>query len=442
MFSLRFAPVLIAFSLCAQERPVLQLTIGRAVELATSSEGSARIQLASELTRQAEAKSTQARAALLPSLDAQVSERNMNVNLQAYGFNHVLPPIPGFAFPTTVPPFNVFDARVTGTQSVLDLGSIRRYQASRVTIQASKADRDNTSEQVAAQVAKAYLAALRAQADADAARANVELSEALLKQAESLKTAGTGTGIEITRARVQLANDRQRLLSSGNELRRTRLQLLKAMNLRLDTDIALTDALTYKPVNPELIEHVKDKALEMRPDYRAQLERQNGAQLTSSSVRLERLPSLAAFGDYGTIGSGITNSSPTRTYGVSLRVPIFDGGRREGRRAEAESQVRQERVRASDLRDQIDLDVKLAIDALQSAAEEVKVAADGLALAENEVAQARRRVDAGVAIGLEVTDAQTRLARARDNQTAALYHHAQARIDLGQSTGALSSFLQ
>jgi outer membrane protein len=442
MFSFRFAPVLIAFSLCAQERPVLQLTIARAVDLATSSEGSARIQLASELTRQAEAKSTQARAALLPSLDAQVSERNMNVNLQAYGFNHVLPPIPGFAFPTTVPPFNVFDARVTGTQSVLDLGSIRRYQASRVTIQASKADRDNTSEQVAAQVAKAYLTALRAQADADAARANVELSEALLKQAGSLKSAGTGTGIEITRARVQLANDRQRLLSSGNELRRTRLQLLKAMNLRLDTDVALTDALTYTAVDPELIEHVKAKALEMRPDYRAQLQRQNSAQLTSSSVRLERVPSLAAFGDYGTIGSGINSSSPTRTYGVSVRLPIFDGGRREGRRAEAESQVRQERVRASDLRDQIDLDVKLAIDALQSAAEEVKVAADGLALAENEVAQARRRVDAGVAIGLEVTDAQTRLARARDNQTAALYHHAQARIDLGQATGSLSSFLQ
>ena len=86
--------------------------------------------------------------------------------------------------------------------------------------------------------------------------------------------------------------------------------------------------------------------------------------------------------------------------------------------------------------------VSTAIDALQSADEEVKVAQEGLTLAENELAQARRRVDAGVAIALEVTDAQTRLARARDNQTAALFHHAQARIDLGQATGALRSFLQ
>jgi len=41
-----------------------------------------------------------------------------------------------------------------------------------------------------------------------------------------------------------------------------------------------------------------------------------------------------------------------------------------------------------------------------------------------------------------VTDAQTRLSRARDNQTMALFHHAQARIDLGQATGTLRRFLQ
>ncbi len=93
------------------------------------------------------------------------------------------------------------------------------------------------------------------------------------------------------------------------------------------------------------------------------------------------------------------------------------------------------------MKDQIDLDVRLAIDALQSAEDEVKVAAEGLTLAENELAQARRRVDAGVAISLEVTDAQTRLSRARDNQTAALFHHAQARIDLGQATGTLRRML-
>jgi outer membrane protein TolC len=47
-----------------------------------------------------------------------------------------------------------------------------------------------------------------------------------------------------------------------------------------------------------------------------------------------------------------------------------------------------------------------------------------------------------VAIGVEVTDAQTRLERARDNQTEALYNYNVARIDLAQATGKVRSMVQ
>ena len=66
-------------------------------------------------------------------------------------------------------------------------------------------------------------------------------------------------------------------------------------------------------------------------DYKAQLERQDNARLASSAVKMERLPSLATFANYGPIGTGIGNALPTREYGVTLRVPVFDGGRKEGR---------------------------------------------------------------------------------------------------------------
>jgi len=70
------------------------------------------------------------------------------------------------------------------------------------------------------------------------------------------------------------------------------------------------------------------------------------------------------------------------------------------------------------------------------------VAKEGLELADNELTQARRRYDAGVASGLEVTDAQTRLARARDNQTGALYQYNLAKLDLAQSMGKVRQFNQ
>ena len=414
----------------------VELSLKRAVQLAVSPEGNTRVQLSAEALKQAESRSAQSRAALLPDLSAAFTDENATRNLAAQGIQ-ISVPIPGFIFPSFVGPFTTMDARISATQSVFDFSSIRRFQASKVGVSAAKADVNGSAEQVAAQVARAYLAAVRADADVEAAKSNLTLSEAVLKQAENQKAAGTGTGIEITRARVQLANDRQRLLVAENARRAAGLQLLRAVGLRLDTELVLTDKLQYIPVDALTMEQAKTQALKERPDLEAQQERESSARLSANATKLERLPSVAAFGDYGSSGTGFDNSLPTRTIGISLRVPLFDGGRRDARRAESASQYRAEKVKTNDLKEQIDLDVRLALDALRSAEDQVKVSREGLELAENELAQARRRNEAGVAIGVEVTDAQSRLERARDNQTAALYNYNVGRIDLAQAMGAV-----
>jgi outer membrane protein TolC len=239
-----------------------------------------------------------------------------------------------------------------------------------------------------------------------------------------------------------LSNDRQALLVAQNARRRGHLELLRAMNMRLETELNLTDKLSFVSVDVVTLEQAKALAAGQRPDYRAQQQRESNARLSASATRMERLPSLSAFGDYGPTGNELTSGVPTRAYGISLRVPIFDGGKRDARRAEADSQYRAERVRTNDLKEQIELDVRLALDDLRSAEDEVKVAQEGLTLSENELAQARRRFEAGVAINLEVTDAQTRLERARENQTAALYNHNLARIELAQAMGRVRQSIQ
>jgi outer membrane protein len=419
----------------------LRLSLKRAVEIATSPEGSTRIELAEEALRQARSRASQARAGLLPDIESYVTEENLNRNLAAFGLRFNTP-IPGLQIPAVVGPFNVFDARATASQNIFDFSTVRRYQAARGGVIAAKADRAYASDEVAAQVAKAYVATLRAQAALEAVNADVALAEALLKQAQDQKLAGTGTGIDVTRARVQLFNEKQRQLVAQNDRRRAHLQLLRAMNVRLDAGLELTDSLAYPPSNAVTLEQAKEEAFQNRADYKAQLQREENARLSSSATKMERLPSLAGFADYGSIGTGVNNALPTRTYGVSLRVPVFDGGRRDARRAESESQWRQEHIRTHDLRQQIELDIRVALDSLQSAEDQVKVAQEGLGLAENELAQARRRYAAGVASGLEVTDAQTRLARARDNQIAALYNYNMARVGLAQATGTIRQLLQ
>jgi outer membrane protein len=292
------------------------------------------------------------------------------------------------------------------------------------------------------QVARAYLTGLRAEASLETAKANVELSEALLKLAQSQKAAGTGTGIEITRAEVQLANDNQRMLVAQNDVERAHLQLLKVIGLRLDNRLELMGKLEYVPVQNVDSTQALVTARERRAELKAQGQREETAKLSYSATKLERLPTLGAFANYGDLGSSIMNATPTRTYGVTLRVPIFDGGRRDARRVESASAYREEKIRTADLRDQIELDVRLALDSLRSADAQVKAAEDGLILAQNELAQAQRRYKAGVTNSIEVTDAQTRLDRARDNRISALYNYNVARIDLGTATGTIQSMIQ
>ncbi|PYT19080.1 MAG: hypothetical protein DMG59_01755 [Acidobacteria bacterium] len=431
--------ILLLSAALANAQRTLPLSLKRAVEIALAPEGSPRVALAEESIKQAEMRAAEARAAFLPDLETSVQDRRQTTNLHAFGLNFPTPP--GFSFPSIVGPFNVFDARATAQQSVFDFSSIRKYQASRAGVAATKADFDATRNQVSDQVARAYLACLREDATLETARANVELSEALLKLAQSQKSAGTGTGIEVTRAQVQLANDRQRLIFTENERRRAVLQLLKTMGLKLDSEVNLTDKLVYQPADVLGLEALLEKARKARAELKAQQQRQETARLNYGGVKAERLPSVASFADYGSIGMGLVGVQPTYTYGISLKVPVFDGGKRDARRAESLSQYRQEQVRTRDLEDQIELEVRLALDSLRSAMSQVETAREGLTLAENELAQARRRYQAGVTNSIEVTDAQTRLDRARDNHIAALYNYNLARLDLATATGSIEEYV-
>ncbi len=423
----------------AAPQATLKLTLKRAVEIALTPEGSPRVALAMESVKQAQEQAREAKSAFLPTIDGTVQEQNETVNLRTFGIN--FPSVPGFTIPTFVGPFSVFDARASAQQSVFSFSDIRKYKAAKMAATASNADLNTTRDQVSDQVARAYLASLRADAALESARADVDLSTALLKLAQQQKDAGTGTGIEVTRAQVQLANDQQKLLVADNDRRRAVLQLLRAMGLNLDAGVELSDKLSYAEVNVATLEESLREARNQRAELKAQQQHEEAARLNYGAVSAERLPSAVAFGNYGAIGLAPDTARATRDVGIELKVPVFNGFRREAQTAESLSQYRQEKTRTRDLEQQIELDVRLALDSFRSAKAQVQTAEDGLTLAQNEVAQAERRYQAGVTNSIEVTDAQTRLDRARDNRIAALYNYNLARIDLATATGTITEYV-
>ena len=423
----------------AADGPPLELTLRKAVELALAPDGNARVQLAAEFIHQSDARMVAARSALLPNIDGTFGLRSQTQNLAAFGFS--FPAGLPFTIPTFVGPYKVFDARVTATMDVFDFATLRRYQASKQALEATKADRDAARDQVTQQVARAYLAAVRADENVATAKANIELSDALLKLANNQKEAGTGTGIDVVRARVQQANDRQRLVVVENDRNQSYLQLSRILGLDLARDLTLTDRMTFIPVDKLTIDAALATASGAREDLKAQSKRVDVARMNYSAAKLESLPTVGAAGDIGPIGTTVDNARTTRTVGFSVKIPVWDSGRRASHREESLSQWKQEQIRLKDLRDQVALDVRLAADALRSSEAQIGVAKEGLALAEQELAQARRRFENGVTNSIEVTDAQTRLQRARDNQVSALFAHNLARIDWFAAMGKIENTL-
>jgi outer membrane protein len=429
-------PLLLVATLhIAQER--MPLTMKQAIDLSLSADGNARVQLARELIQASQTRVAQSKAALLPNLDGSISGQNFTRNLKAFGVQF---PTPGF--PDVVGPITVFDARITASQTVFDFSALKRVQAAKAQVDVAKAEEEASRNAVSDAAARAYLALVRAGEALTMNEANVKLAEALLKLANSQKQAGAATAIEVTRAQVQLANEQQRLLVTRNERDRAEIQLLRVIGLKMDLHLEPTDKLQFAPVDTVSVNEAIETAKQMRSDLRVQSRREILSKLNYDAVKWERLPSIGAFADAGGIGLDPADSRFTRTVGVSLRIPIFDGGRRDARRAESASVVRQEQIKGRDLLRQIESEIRLAFESLQSAEGQISVADQGLQLSGTELAQARRRYEGGVGTSIEVSDAQTRLARARDNRTAALFLHNLAKIELASAMGVIHKVIQ
>jgi outer membrane protein TolC len=157
------------------------------------------------------------------------------------------------------------------------------------------------------------------------------------------------------------------------------------------------------------------------------------------SAQGELLPTLRLDGDYGTIGQTIDGAHPTFTVAANVRVPIFEGGRAQGKRAEAEAEVRRRRAELEDYRGRIDLEVRTALLDERAASQQLETARTSQTLANQELEQARDRFAAGVASNLEVTQAQESVATAAESYLAALYNHNLAKASLARAVGIAES---
>jgi len=411
--------------------PVLRLTLDQAVGLALKQNPTAQIAILS--AAQSEQDKNIARSELLPQASARISDEAQKVNLRAQFGGRA--PFPGF--PQTLGPYQVFSAGPSFGGPVFDLTLWRRYQAAQRTWKASQASSLSTREQVILLVVSEYIGTLRAVANVQASQSRVDLAQALYDQAADLQKEGVGTGIDTLRANVELQNEKQRQIEAETDRETSLYALSRLLNLDPRQRLELADSLSFfETPQPEMAASI-EQALSERHEWKSLESQLKAAEFQKKAAQDSRLPSLRFDGNFAYVGTSSNTTLPTYTYQASVNLPLFTGGRIHSEIVRADLEIRKLEQQKDDLRNQIALDVKTALLNLQSARNEVQVASLGVRLSKEEVDQARDRFRAGVANNIEVIQAQDSLARANDNEIAALYRFNQARADLARAIGQM-----
>ncbi len=425
-----------ALLLAAAPARAASLTLEQAVSLAI--ERNLDTRLAEAQGEQARARVLEAAAALLPNVLATGQQsRVFKLNLAAEGLTSA-------AFPNFNPligPFNVFDARVQLTQEVLDLAALHRVRSAQDRAKVAAYQETLAREQVAAAAALSYLDDLRAARAVQTTQADVDLAARLESLARDQHSAGLATGVDVARAQTRLAQQRLRLLQAQVAAKDSDVRLKRVAGLPLGEPVTLLDELTAGTTGFPDVQAAISAAMSERTELKIAQTQEAAESSALAAARWQRMPDLAVAGDYGLSGNQPDSGArATGSVGARLSLPLFAGGRIAGEVREALARRTQAEERLSDMRQQVEEDVRLALQRAQAAFEEAQTAAQAVGLADRELGLAQGRFTAGVADNIEVVAAQDALASAEQDQTAALVDFNAARVNLAMALGRMLEF--
>lgn len=416
----------------------LSLDLRSAVELALQK--SPLLSGAQATVKQSESEYLSSFSGYLPNVSGDVSQSRQVINLQTTGITS----IPAAGFPNLssikkIGPFNVFDSRVSVDQTILDLEAIYNIRAGKQGVTASEHSFDNTQQIVETNTVAAYIDVLRSDAEVKRTQGDLKTAQTLYNLAKDLLKVGIDTGLDVTRAQVQLQNAEQALLEAKNNLEVTRMFLARTIGIPPSTPLTLKEGLQFEEVVEKSFKEAMDLAFRTRPDLLALKARENEFSLQAKSAKAQLLPKLGFHADYG--ASGLTPDEaviPTWTIAGTLRIPIFNSGRTIADIRSTNAQLEQIQSQLADLNNQIEFDVGSALLSLNSASEQVGVARDGVNLAQKSLKLSQDRFNQGLTNNVEVVNAQNDLVRSEENLIRALYNYNLARVSLARAIGDIT----
>lgn len=295
-----------------------------------------------------------------------------------------------------------------------------------------------TRQQVLYDVAASWYEVQRNQKRLEADQASLKQLESHEQMVKEYFRLGKVAELDVLQVGVRVADARQRLISSENELRLATLRLRNAMGMGTSETLEVPpppDSIrpSIGPF-PDLQEQI-EQAWQKRPEAlaaKAQIVR-GQAERRQAAAGLQ--PEARAVANYNREGTSWPELDQW-FIGVRATLPLFDSGVTRHATAAAGANIEASKAELETVRQLVQLEVTQAQLRLREGAERVAATRAAVDEARRALDIERRAYEVGMSTILDVLDTETAMTRAAYNYIDAVftYHTAEAQLDLALGT--------
>jgi outer membrane protein len=310
----------------------------------------------------------------------------------------------------------------------------------------SEYDLDATKSDFVLAVASAYYDTLKAKKSLEIAAANMErLTQYRDSVAKRVKV-GDLTRTALLRAEGELSGARSDYLKATNALKLARAALIRITGIEDEFRLKET---SIPSEEEQALDTLRNTAFDKRPDLKSIDVQIYMAEEQVKYAKGAFWPYLSLFAIYtGMDQNPASGISSTQTLnresilaGVGLTFPFFEGGLRVAELNEAKSRQRQAKLAYDDFKKNVDVELQSAYLDLQTQRGTLKFLEDQLVFAEDNYNAVIRQFDNGLALSLDVMDANSLLLSSEKNVVEALYNYQLAYLRLKRTSGMLLKFV-
>ena len=304
-------------------------------------------------------------------------------------------------------------------------------QAAKLQRQVAAISVETQQEQLRLVTANSYYALQEAGENIRIQRSFLEEAERNLRDSRLRQEVGVGTRFDTLRAEVQFANARQQLIQSQGSQRIARRDISRLLNLPPNSGIQATPVAVADNWGLTLEESIL-LAYQNRGELEQQLlqadisEEQRKIALSTVRPQVSLFANYSAQDQLSDDGTGRGDFLDNYSFGAQLNWLLFDGGaaRASSRQQEIAALIAEEQF--SEQSDQIRFDVEQAFFNLETNQENIATSRIAVSQAEEALALANLRLQAGVGTQLDVLTAQSELTTAQGNNVTAILNYNRA----------------